>query len=207
KTSIAIEKAEHAIAEAATSICEETSDAIKRGEQPTSKGAHSFTDHVKEAASKAGHVVSDTAKSAAVGVCRAGHTMSGVAYPHHCPYLGHILNDESMEVGQALGVTLDNPDLCTVSVDVSRYKPNEIKVNRTGHELMVDARFEERCEEGGTTLRSFSRKFTLPDDAKLKSCLSLGGRPSDNRGNQKDTGTDPVQGDSHPQRMSTSASM
>ncbi|GMS92793.1 hypothetical protein PENTCL1PPCAC_14968, partial [Pristionchus entomophagus] len=153
----------------ADSVLEDTSDSIKSGEQPASKRRPSLTDHVKEAASKAGHAVNDKAKSAAAGVCRAGHTMSGVAYRHHCPYLGHILNDESQKVGSALGMTLDNPDLFAVSVDVGHFKPNEIKVNQTGYELTVEARHEGICFEGEGIQRAFSRKYTLPDDANLKS--------------------------------------
>ncbi|GMS95932.1 hypothetical protein PENTCL1PPCAC_18107, partial [Pristionchus entomophagus] len=93
----------------------------------------------------------------------------------HCslfPYWRNIPSDHSLNLGPALGEVEDTPEKFAVSVDVSHFKPDEIKVNLNGNELTIEGNHEEKSDHHGTIQRSFVRKYVLPDDTNLDSLRS-----------------------------------
>merc|ERR1712236_79188 len=55
-----------------------------------------------------------------------------------------------------------------ISLNTSGYKPSELKVNVSDGEISIEGKHEEKSEEGHTMVsRQFSRRYTLPAEAKL----------------------------------------
>ncbi|GMS89602.1 hypothetical protein PENTCL1PPCAC_11777 [Pristionchus entomophagus] len=88
------------------------------------------------------------------------------------PYWKTVSNENSLNLGSFLGEIENTPEKFAVSVDVSHFKPDEIKVNLTGNELTIEGNHEEKNDQHGTIQRSFIRKFVLPDDSNLDSLRS-----------------------------------
>merc|ERR1712025_602533 len=60
-----------------------------------------------------------------------------------------------------------------ISLNTSGYKPSELKVNVSDGEISIEGKHEEKSEEGHTMVsRQFSRKYTLPAQAKLAEVVS-----------------------------------
>jgi len=60
-----------------------------------------------------------------------------------------------------------------ISLNTSGYKPSELKVNVSDGEISIEGKHEEKSEEGHTMVsRQFSRKYTLPAEAKLTEVVS-----------------------------------
>ncbi|VDM53411.1 unnamed protein product [Angiostrongylus costaricensis] len=66
---------------------------------------------------------------------------------------------------------VNNESKFAVSVDVSEFKPENLKVNIDGHRLTIEAK-EELKEENGYSMRSFTRRFLLPEDVDLNAIHS-----------------------------------
>ncbi|KAK6044439.1 hypothetical protein COOONC_18057 [Cooperia oncophora] len=72
---------------------------------------------------------------------------------------------ESIAVGQ-LDKIVDDDAKMTISIDVSRFKPDELKVDLDGRVLTVEGK-QETKEEHGYAMRSFVRQWTLPEDVNV----------------------------------------
>merc|ERR1712137_783254 len=60
-----------------------------------------------------------------------------------------------------------------VSLDTSQYRPDELKVSVSDGVLVVEGKHEEKAEDGTKMVsRMFSRKYTLPADAKQEEVAS-----------------------------------
>ncbi|KAF8375566.1 hypothetical protein PRIPAC_81995, partial [Pristionchus pacificus] len=59
------------------------------------------------------------------------------------PYWRNIPHDHSLNLGSALGEVENTSEKFAVSVDVSHFKPEEIKVNLNGNELTIEGDHEE----------------------------------------------------------------
>merc|ERR1711936_696380 len=60
-----------------------------------------------------------------------------------------------------------------ISLNTSGYKPSELKVNVSDGEISIEGKHEEKSEEDHTMVsRQFSRKYTLPAEAKLTEVVS-----------------------------------
>merc|ERR1712107_931064 len=60
-----------------------------------------------------------------------------------------------------------------VRIDASEYKPEELKVSVQSGRLLVEGRHEEKKEDGsGYIQRSFSRSYTLPNEAEADKMVS-----------------------------------
>ena len=60
-----------------------------------------------------------------------------------------------------------------ISLNTSGYKPSELKVNVSDGEISIEGKHEEKSEAGHTMVsRQFSRKYTLPAEAKLTEVVS-----------------------------------
>merc|ERR1712142_1460688 len=55
-----------------------------------------------------------------------------------------------------------------ISLNTMGYKPSELKVNVADGELTIEGKHEEKSEAGHTMVsKQFSRRYTLPAEAKL----------------------------------------
>merc|ERR1712228_848104 len=55
-----------------------------------------------------------------------------------------------------------------ISLNTTGYKPSELKVNVADGELTIEGKHEEKSEAGHTMIsKQFSRRYTLPAEAKL----------------------------------------
>merc|ERR1712183_381307 len=60
-----------------------------------------------------------------------------------------------------------------ISLNTAGYKPSELKVNVADGEISIEGKHEEKSEEGHTMVsRQFSRRYTLPQEAKLTEVVS-----------------------------------
>merc|ERR1712018_110726 len=60
-----------------------------------------------------------------------------------------------------------------VRIDASEYKPEELKVSVQSVRLLVEGRHEEKKEDGSCYIqRSFSRRYTLPNEAEADKMVS-----------------------------------
>merc|ERR1712053_24228 len=90
------------------------------------------------------------------------------------------LNPE-MTTGLDLFKTKDNDEIrvkedeskMEVSLDTSQYRPDELKVSVDKGVVTVEGKHEEKAEDGSKMVsRMFSRKYTLPSDAKSEEVAS-----------------------------------
>ena len=59
-----------------------------------------------------------------------------------------------------------------VNLDVSHFKPEEIKVKMVEKNLMIEGKHEEKMDEHGFISRQFTRKYLLPKDVDPASVVS-----------------------------------
>merc|ERR1719402_1925953 len=60
-----------------------------------------------------------------------------------------------------------------ISLNTSGYNPSELKEKVSDGEISIEGKHEEKSEEGHTMVsRQFSRKYTLPAEAKLTEVVS-----------------------------------
>jgi len=60
-----------------------------------------------------------------------------------------------------------------VSLDTSQYRPDELKISIDKNVVTVEGKHEEKAEDGSKMVsRMFSRKYTLPADAKSEDVVS-----------------------------------
>ncbi|GMS92208.1 hypothetical protein PENTCL1PPCAC_14383, partial [Pristionchus entomophagus] len=88
------------------------------------------------------------------------------------PYWRSVSNEHSLSIGSALGEVENTAEKFAFTVDLSHFKPDEIKVNQSGNELAIEGSHEEKYDEHGTIKRSVVRKYILPEDVNLESLRS-----------------------------------
>merc|ERR1719391_1381807 len=66
-------------------------------------------------------------------------------------------------------ISMKNDDTkMEISLNTTGYKPSELTVNVVDNEISIEGRHEEKSEAGHTMVsKQFSRKYNLPDEAKL----------------------------------------
>ncbi|KAJ1349297.1 hypothetical protein KIN20_004789 [Parelaphostrongylus tenuis] len=74
-------------------------------------------------------------------------------------------------VDRSASEIIDNESKFAVSLDVSQFKPENLKVNIDGHRLTIEGK-EELKEDNGYSMRSFTRQFVLPGDVNLDAIRS-----------------------------------
>merc|ERR1711962_654617 len=79
-----------------------------------------------------------------------------------------------VEIDDSNLLSMKNDDTkMEISLNTSGYKPSELKVNVSDGEISIEGKHEEKSEEGHTMVsRQFSRKYTLPAEAKLTEVVS-----------------------------------
>mgnify|MGYP002062432305 CR=1 FL=1 len=88
------------------------------------------------------------------------------------PYWRNVAAENALSIGSALGEVQNTAEKFAVSVDVSHFKPEELKVNVNGNVLTIEGKHEEKDDQHGSIQRSFIRKYTLPEDANMESLRS-----------------------------------
>ncbi|VDO30037.1 unnamed protein product [Haemonchus placei] len=86
---------------------------------------------------------------------------------------------DGAQMGQ-LDKVVDDDTKLAISLDVNRFKPEDLNVNLEGRVLTVEGK-QEVNEEHGYSLRSFVRQWTLPKDVdveKLQSSITEDGKLS-----------------------------
>merc|ERR1711915_678159 len=79
--------------------------------------------------------------------------------------------EPGMELGKEL--TKEDDSKMEVSLDTAQYRPDELKITVDKGVVCVEGRHEEKAEDGSKMVsRSFSRKYTLPKDAKAEDVVS-----------------------------------
>merc|ERR1712107_57977 len=69
--------------------------------------------------------------------------------------------------------TKEDDSKMEVSLDTAQYRPDELKIPVDKGVVCVEGRHEEKAEDGSKMVsRSFSRKYTLPKDAKPEDVVS-----------------------------------
>merc|ERR1712126_442565 len=69
--------------------------------------------------------------------------------------------------------TKEDDSKMEVSLDTAQYRPDELKITVDKGVVCVEGRHEEKAEDGSKMVsRSFSRKYTLPKDAKAEDVVS-----------------------------------
>merc|ERR1711963_11523 len=91
-------------------------------------------------------------------------------------------NNIMLEPGMELGKELSKEEARSlarhdskmeVSLDTAQYRPDELKITVDKGVVCVEGRHEEKAEDGSKMVsRSFSRKYTLPKDAKPEDVVS-----------------------------------
>ncbi|EYC22514.1 hypothetical protein Y032_0017g3398 [Ancylostoma ceylanicum] len=66
-----------------------------------------------------------------------------------------------------LGQTVNDDKKFAVTIDVSQFRPEELKVNLDGRCLTVEGKQEQK-DDRSFMARSFVRSWTLPEDANLE---------------------------------------
>ncbi|KAK3728445.1 hypothetical protein RRG08_017246 [Elysia crispata] len=75
--------------------------------------------------------------------------------------------------GRIGGSQVENADKeFRIRLDLSHYKPEEIKINMDSHKVTVHAKHEERQDNHGFVTREMTRTYKLPKDVDLKSASS-----------------------------------
>ncbi|GMS93195.1 hypothetical protein PENTCL1PPCAC_15370, partial [Pristionchus entomophagus] len=85
-------------------------------------------------------------------------------------YWRTVPNEHYLNLGSAL-VDEENEKFA-VYVDVSHFKPEEVKVHLNGTELTIEASHGETTDAHGSIQRSFVRKYKLPEDTNLDAVRS-----------------------------------
>ncbi|PIO53800.1 Hsp20/alpha crystallin family protein [Teladorsagia circumcincta] len=65
----------------------------------------------------------------------------------------------------------DDGSKLAISLDVSKFKPDELKVNLDGRTLTIEGK-QEITEGSNYTSRSFLRRWTLPEDVDVEQIRS-----------------------------------
>jgi len=79
----------------------------------------------------------------------------------------------SVNLGSTVSEVTNTAEKFAVSIDVSHFKPEELKMNLIGNELTIEGHHEEHNDHNGTIERSFVRKFTLPLDTNIDAIRSV----------------------------------
>ncbi|PIC28704.1 hypothetical protein B9Z55_020529 [Caenorhabditis nigoni] len=77
----------------------------------------------------------------------------------------------SFNFSDTIGEIVNNDNKFSVQVDVSHFKPEDLKIQLDGRELKIEGTQETKSDHGYTK-RSFSKMILLPEDADLSAVQS-----------------------------------
>ncbi|KAK6009894.1 Hsp20/alpha crystallin family protein [Ostertagia ostertagi] len=86
--------------------------------------------------------------------------------------------NELAQIEPPIHSVTDDGSKLAISLDVSKFKPDELKVNIDGRTLTIEGK-QEITEGSNYTSRSFLRRWTLPEDVdveQIRSTLSENGQ-------------------------------
>merc|ERR1712013_936529 len=104
-------------------------------------------------------------RTARPGTRRVGCSLAGGCCPPSTRPLKQLdlFNSKDSELIK----TKEDDSKMEVSLDTAQYRPDELKITVDKGVVCVEGRHEEKAEDGSKMVsRSFSRKYTLPKDAK-----------------------------------------
>uniref|UniRef100_A0A914Y9L7 SHSP domain-containing protein n=1 Tax=Panagrolaimus superbus TaxID=310955 RepID=A0A914Y9L7_9BILA len=71
-----------------------------------------------------------------------------------------------------VGEVVDSDETFKIELDVSHFRPEELKVNVVENELVVEGKHEEKTDKYGKIERNFIRKYKLPANMKPEDVTS-----------------------------------
>lgn len=80
--------------------------------------------------------------------------------------------DQPNRLGNCESKITKTDDGIHLSLDVSGFKPENLKVDVKGNELTMSGKHEEKSSDGSIIERSFTRKYTLPDTVNIEAVTS-----------------------------------
>ncbi|CAJ0581906.1 unnamed protein product, partial [Mesorhabditis spiculigera] len=83
------------------------------------------------------------------------------------PYWSAVPHNRHLDIGNAVGNVRNDKEKFAVDIDVTHFRPEEVKVNIEGNRLMVEGHHEERSDNHGSIQRSFKRAYMLPEDCEV----------------------------------------
>ncbi|PIO69845.1 Hsp20/alpha crystallin family protein [Teladorsagia circumcincta] len=104
----------------------------------------------------------------------AFNELAQIERPHRC----HGRTEEKKALRGQIGKVTDDGSKLAISLDVSKFKPDELKVNIDGRTLTIEGK-QEITEGSNYTSRSFLRRWTLPEDVdvdQIRSTLTENGQ-------------------------------
>ncbi|KAK0409578.1 hypothetical protein QR680_004635 [Steinernema hermaphroditum] len=88
--------------------------------------------------------------------------------PFRRPYWAEHSLLDSHRLGDGVGEVVNDGDSFSISVNVSHFKPEELKVNVCDNQLIIEGKHEEKSDEYGLVERHFVRKYNLPKNVKAE---------------------------------------
>lgn len=85
--------------------------------------------------------------------------------------LGSVKPRQQCCASGQLSKIIDDQSRLAISLDVSKFNPEELNVNVEGRTLTVEGK-QEIEEENGYSIRSFMRQWTLPEDVDIDNIRS-----------------------------------
>ncbi|CAP36477.1 Protein CBG19185 [Caenorhabditis briggsae] len=98
------------------------------------------------------------------------HILDELTGSVHVPYWRGA-DHNSFNFSDNIGEIVNNDTKFSVQVDVSHFKPEDLKIQLDGRELKIEGTQESKSEHGYSK-RSFSKMILLPEDADLTSVQS-----------------------------------
>uniref|UniRef100_A0A1I7YLW2 SHSP domain-containing protein n=1 Tax=Steinernema glaseri TaxID=37863 RepID=A0A1I7YLW2_9BILA len=88
--------------------------------------------------------------------------------PFRRPYWAEQTLLDGHRLGEGVGEVVNDGDSFSISVNVSHFKPEELKVNVCDNQLIIEGKHEEKSDEYGQVERHFVRKYNLPKNVKAE---------------------------------------
>ncbi|MFH4978881.1 hypothetical protein AB6A40_005590 [Gnathostoma spinigerum] len=88
------------------------------------------------------------------------------------PYWTEQPPRDAQKVGDGVGEVINNDQVFSITIDVTNFAPEELKVNIVDGMLVIEGNHPLREDQYGQIERHFLRKFPLPKDTKPETVVS-----------------------------------
>ncbi|RWS17501.1 protein lethal(2)essential for life-like protein [Dinothrombium tinctorium] len=96
--------------------------------------------------------------------------------PHpraHRHLMRHLANEANKALSTGISEVKNEKDQFRVQLDVSHFKPEELKVKTVdGNSIVIEGKHEEQKDEHGFISRQFTRRYMLPRDIEHEKIVS-----------------------------------
>ncbi|KAI6233766.1 SHSP domain-containing protein [Aphelenchoides fujianensis] len=88
------------------------------------------------------------------------------------PYWQERTFRDSHRLADGIGEPVSGPDYFSIQLDVSSFRPEDLKVTVIENQVVIEGRHDERNDRYGQVERLFVRKYTIPDSIKPEEVTS-----------------------------------